>query len=172
MRTMTLKKGGTDFSPGWKQVTISKAQYGDWQGTKFLDIWFEGYPESLNARIYAKNGQNGEEFAIGQVFRFANAGISGGLEGADGTTVMRIDDEASNLIGKHINVYFYKDGDYSRALKQDAPTVFTNDVEGFSENDVTFWKNKAETYFKDYVASKIANGHDTSMTVDANQPPF
>ena len=33
MRTITLKKGGTDFGPGWKTVTINNAKYGDWNGT-------------------------------------------------------------------------------------------------------------------------------------------
>ena len=92
MRTMTLKKGGTDFGPGWKTVTVKTAKYGDWEGKKFLDLTFESYPDTLNDRVYATTGKNGEEFAIGQVFRFANAGISGGLEGPDGNMLMKIDD--------------------------------------------------------------------------------
>ena len=162
MRTMTLKKGGTDFGPGWKIVTVSGAEYGDWNGTKYLDVTFEGYPETLNARVYAATGKNGEEFAIGQVFRFANAGISGGLEGPDGNVLMKLDDEPSNLIGKHVNVYFYKDGEYSRVLKQFAPTVFHNEVEGFNDNDVTYWKEKAEKYYQEYVVNK-GNHNTTTM---------
>ena len=61
-RTLTVKKGNGDNpdSPGWHEVTISKALYGDWNGTKFLDICFEGYAEKMNARIYEKMGKDGE----------------------------------------------------------------------------------------------------------------
>ena len=77
-RTITIKKGGGGiYSPGWHELTISKAKYSEYQGTKCIDIWFKGYPDNFNARVYAKNGKNGEEFAIGQVYRFANAGITG-----------------------------------------------------------------------------------------------
>ena len=165
MRTITLKKGGTDFGPGWKTVTINGAQYGDWNGTKYLDLTFEGYPETLNARVYSAIGKNGEEFAIGQVFRFANAGISGGLEGPEGNMLMKIDDEPSNLIGKHLNAFFYKDGEYSRILKQFAPTEFHNEVENFNEKDVTYWKNKAEKYYRDYV---LKGDHTTAETTETN----
>ena len=34
MRTMTLKTGGTDFGPGWKNVVVKNAKYGDWHGWK------------------------------------------------------------------------------------------------------------------------------------------
>ena len=166
MRTMTLKTGGTDFGPGWKNVVVKNAKYGDWNGTKFLDLTFEGYPDTLNARVYATTGKNGEEFAIGQVFRFANAGISGGLEGPEGTKVMRIDDEPSNLRGSHLNAYFYKDGEYSKILKQFAPTVFHNDVEGFNENDVTYWKSKAEKYYHDYVLKGKHTASSNSQPVE------
>ena len=108
MRTITIKKGsGSKFSPGWHSVEIVKAVYGDYNGTKYIDCYFKDYPDSLNLRIYAKEGKNGEEFAIGRLFRFANAGISEVLNGANGESVVKIDDSPASLIGKNINIFFY-----------------------------------------------------------------
>jgi hypothetical protein len=165
-RTMTINKGtggGTDYTPGWKELTISKADYGDYNGTKYLDVSFKGYPDNFTARIYTALDKNGEEFAIGQVFRFANAGITGGLEGPNGTKIMKMDDDPINLEGKIVNGYFYKDGKYSRVLKQFAPTVFENEVESFSEADVIYWKGRAENYYEKYVRK--------SGTSDFNSTP-
>ena len=138
MRTMTIKSGGgnNQYSTGWHELVVSKAKYSDWNGTKCIDIHFADYPDNFNMRVYAKNGTDGEEFAIGQVYRFANAGISSALEGPDGTKVVKLDDSEDALIGKKMNVYFYKDGKYSRVLSKTAPTEFTNAVETFSSDDV------------------------------------
>lgn len=155
-RTLKVKKGGgNDFSPGWKEVIISKATYGEFNGTQYLDIWFEGYPDTFNARVYEAKDSNGEEFAIGQVFRFANAGITSALEGP-GELVIKMDDNPELLTGKNINAYFYPDGEYTRVLKQFAPTMFSNDVESFQEKDITYWKSSAEKYYNGYVLKKEA----------------
>ena len=131
-RTFTVKKsGGTDYSPGWKLLTISKAKYDDYNGTQCLDMWFEGYPDSFNARVYATTGSNGEEFAIGNLFRFANAGITDALESANGETIIKMNDDAAELVGKTVNAYFYKDGKFTRALGQIAPVPFKNIVEEY-----------------------------------------
>ena len=159
-RTMTVNKGGggNSYTEGWQTLTISRAAYGVFNDAKYLDVWFEGYPENFNARIYAKVS-NGEEWAIGQVFRFANAGITGGLEGTNGKMVIKMDDNPVELAGKQVNVYLYKEDKYSRILKQFAPTAFTNAAETFSDNDVEYWKGRAEKYFTDYVKPKL-NGTD------------
>jgi len=155
-RTMTIRKGsGIDYNPGWHEVTISKAKYGDWEGTKFLDMWFEGYADNFNLRVYAKEGTNGEEFAIGRIFRFANAGIEEILEGADGNMMVKMNDTSEELIGNKLNVYFYKNEDgYSRILPVIAPTTFKNELEEFKESDVDFWKNKAEQFYINYKKPK------------------
>lgn len=157
MRTITVKKGDTGglFTEGWNSVEITKAEYGDWQGSKFLDVWFKDYPESLNMRIYAKEGKDGEEFAIGQVFRFANAGIQEALEGADGTTSVTIDDDPKHLVGKNVNVMLYKQGKYFRVLPKVAPVEFTGKLDTMTLEDITFWKGKADKYFQDFVAPKL-----------------
>ena len=110
MRTLTIKSGGsgTNYDAGWHELLVSKAEYGEWNGSKYLDVYFDEYPENLNMRVYAKTGTDGEEFAIGQVYRFANAGISSALEGPDGTKVVKLDDSPEALIGKKMNVYFIK----------------------------------------------------------------
>ena len=185
-RTMTVNKGGgTNYEPGWKTVTISRAAYGVYNEMQYLDVWFEGYPENLNARIYAKKSNSGEEFAIGQVFRFANAGITGALDGTDGKMVIKMDDNPVHLAGKEVNVYFYKDGKYSRILKQFAPIPFENAAETFTDKDIEYWKTKAEKYFNDFVEPKLnedegsntefvssATTNETSTISDTDAIPF
>ena len=176
-RTMTVRKGtagGTDYTPGWKTLEITSATFGDWQGTQYLDLRFAGYSENMSARIYATMGKDGEEFAIAQVFRFANAGITGALEGPEASMVLKIDDNPDLLIGKKVNAYFFKDGKYSRILKQIAPTVFSNEVESFDEESVTFWKGKAEAYYEKFVKPKLTPTDNAVGTTsqDNNPVPF
>ena len=155
-RTMTVNKGGgVDYGEGWKTATISRAAYGVYNDAKYIDVWFEGYPENFNARIYA-NVSNGEEWAMGQVFRFANAGITGGLEGTNGKVVIKMDDNPAHLAGTQVNMYLYKDGKYSRILKQFAPTVFENVAEKFTDDDVVYWKGRAEKFYNDFVKPKLS----------------
>ena len=170
-RTLTVRKskGDNPYSPGWHKVTVSSAKYGEWNGTKFLDVCFEDYSEKCNMRVYTKTNKEGEEFAIGQVFRFANAGITDGLEGADGNVTIKMDDSPEALIGKEMNIYLYKDGDYSRVLGQIAPTVFENMVESFTEKDVDYWKSKAHQYFTNFISKKIVSNGQTE-DVTANMP--
>ena len=54
MSTLTVKKGGggSNYTVGWHTLTVSNAKYGDYNGTKFLDVWFEGYPENFTMRVY------------------------------------------------------------------------------------------------------------------------
>ena len=46
MRTMTIKSGGgnNQYSTGWHELVVSKAKYGEWNGTKCIDIYFDEYP--------------------------------------------------------------------------------------------------------------------------------
>ena len=177
VRTLTVKTGGgSSFSTGWHTKLISKAEYGDFNGTKYLDVWFDDFPESLNMRVYEKKNADGEEFAIGNLFRYANAGITSALEGANNTKVIKLDDSAEALIGKNINVYVHKDGKYSRVLNQCAPTEFENVVEKFSADDVQYWKDRAEKYFKEYVQPKLEKKLDdvvdTSDSSESDDIPF
>jgi len=173
MRTLTVRKGGTDFTTGWHTLTVSDAKYGDWEGKRYLDVFFDGYPENFNMRVYEQKSKNGEEFAIGQLFRFANAGITDGLDGPDGNIVVKIDDDTSHLKGKHLNVFFHKDGEYTRALKQVAPVEFENVIEKFTENDVSYWKKRAEQYYTEYVSKHNADTTlSTNGTTETADIPF
>ena len=161
VRTLTVKTGGgSGFSTGWHTKTISKAEYGEFNESKYIDVWFEDYPPSLNMRVYAKENTNGEEFAIGNLFRYANAGISSALEGQNNTKIVKLDDSAEQLIGKNFNVYVHKDGKYSRVLNQCAPTEFQNVVETFSADDVQYWKDRAIKYYEEYVKPKLDKKSD------------
>tara|TARA_R100000742_G_C4226652_1_gene49138 strand:- start:62 stop:574 length:513 start_codon:yes stop_codon:yes gene_type:complete len=154
-RTLTLPKtNGGMWTQGWHTLTIKDAKYGDWNDAKYLDIWFDGYPDNFNMRVYAKQGKDGEEFAIGNIFRFANAGITDALEGSEGITI-KMNDEASELINKTVNVFFYKDGKYTKTLSQIAPVPFKNIVEEFTDKDIDYFKNRAETFFAKWVEPKL-----------------
>ena len=178
MRTLTIKSGGgnNQYNTGWHELLVSKAEYAEWNGTKCIDVYFDEYPENFNMRVYAKTGADGEEFAIGQLYRFANAGISNALEGPDGTKVLKMDDSPEALIGKKMNVYLYKDGKYSRVLNRTAPTVFENAAESFRSEDVVYWKGKAEKYYNDYIQPKIEKKSDdvidTSDSSESDDIPF
>ena len=150
MRTLTVKQGGSNWATGWHELTVSTAKYGTYNDSKFLELGFEGYPENFTLRIYAKIGKDGEEFAIGNIFRFANAGIQEVLEGTGADKVVKLDDSAEQMVGRQLNILFYKDGDYTRAYSSVAPTVFENSIDTFAEKDVEFWKNKAEIRFQNY----------------------
>ena len=52
IKTMSASSGGSKFSEGWQEVTISKAEYGDWNGKKYLDLLFTDYPDNMNLRVY------------------------------------------------------------------------------------------------------------------------
>ena len=169
VRTLTVKTGGgSSFATGWHTKTIEKSEYGEYGESKYLDVWFDGLPPSLNMRVYAKENTNGEEFAIGNLFRYANAGISSALEGQNGTKVVKLDDSVEQLIGKNINVYIHKDGKYSRVLNQCAPTEFQNVVVTFSADDVQYWKDRAVKYFEEYVKPKLDKKSDDITEIDTS----
>ena len=172
-RTFTLPKKGTGlWNEGWHTVTISKAEYGDWQDTKYIDVYFDGYPDNFNMRIYAKIGKDGEEFAIGNLFRFSDAGITDALESAEGETVIKMNDEAEELIGKTVNAYFYKDGKFTRILGQIAPVPFKNIVEEFTEKDVKYFKGRCESFFSKWVEPKLKDTVDDEVVTEATDVPF
>ena len=172
-RTLTVRKGtgNSVFSPGWHTAVIQKAAYGDYNGTRYLDVYFKDFPETMNMRVYERIGKGGEEFAIGQIFRFANAGIEDGLDGPKGEVVIKMNDDPAGLVGQTLNVFVYKDGKYSRIYHQPAPTVFENVCDAFSDDDITYWKGRSEQQFNEYLKPKLkdvevsTNGVVTEPTI-------
>jgi hypothetical protein len=183
-RTITIKNGSGSIEPGWKEVTIKKADYGVWgegeNATNYLDIWFNELPETLNMRVYEAKDSKGNEFAIGTVFRFANAGIKTVLDGPSGEKSVTIDDNPNNLKDRKLNVFLYPDPNntkYSRVLKQPAPTEFKNEVETFTTQDVQYHKGRAEVYFNKYVKKDTPNnavnvGQQDTQGVTVDDLPF
>ena len=170
MLKMTVKSGsGGDYTPGWKLVTVKTATYGTYENTRYVDMWFEEYGDNFNARIWEKKDKEGNEFAIANLFRFANAGITTvESNGTDTTKIVEIDDSAANLVGSSIHIYLYKNEEgYARVLQRIAPTVFRNELDNIDDNSVTYWKGKAEQYFTDWVEPNIATSSDTK-TADSN----
>ena len=172
-RTLTLpKKGSGLWTEGWHTMKINKAEYGDWNGTKYLDLWFDGYSENFNMRVYEKISKDGEEFAIGNIFRFANAGITDALESADGETVIKMNDDADELKDKTVNVFLYADGKYKKALSQIAPVPFKNIVEEFNEKDVIYYKGKAESFFSKWIEPKLKDEPVEEVVAETSDIPF
>ena len=160
MLTMTVKSGGGtgDYTPGWKKVTVKSAAYGTHEQSRFIDMWFEEYGDNFNARIWEKKDKEGNEFAIANLFRFANAGIETvQANGSANSKVVQINDKAENLHTKQIWIYLYKNEEgYARVLQRIAPVEFTNELDTIDDSSVTYWKTKAEQYFTDWVEPNIA----------------
>ena len=56
------------------------------------------------------------------------------------------------------NIYLYKNSDgYYRVLQRIAPVVGQNALDTFTENDVEYWKGRAEQYFKEWVEPNIGS---------------
>ena len=171
--TVTVKKGTSsgNFEPGWKKVIIKSANYGSLEnGTKYIDVYFNEYPDTFNLRMYAKTNKEGEEFAIANLFRYANAGITEVADGIEtGEHIVKIDDTASNLVDKEVWIYLYKNEEgYSRVLQRIAPVEFEGTLDTFNENDVNYWKGRAEKYFKDWVEPNIGS----SVMEQSDDTPF
>ena len=96
-----------------------------------------------------------------------------------------MDDNPAHLAGKQVNIFLYKDGKYSRILKQFAPTVFENAAEKFTDDDVVYWKGRAEKYYNEFVKPKLtktegdsdtfvssAATNETSTTSTSDEIPF
>ena len=146
IRTMTVGSGtGADYSIGWKDMLISKAEYGNYNGKKYLDIWFEDYPDNFNCRVYETiNTKTKEEFRISSWFRFTQSGIQEVLDNGNGKPIITYDDDASLLAGMPINVYFYKEDEYTRIWREPAPIAGEGEHLTFTEKDVEYWKRNAE----------------------------
>ena len=138
MAVKTMKmSSGTSYDIGWHELTISSAKYDTWTSKdgkekRVIDLNFEGYPEKRRLRMFAvSNKETGEEFKIANLFRFANAGILGVLKDPTGKKpVIQYDDEAENLVGKRINVFFYKEQKTCNEYIQMFDTVAPVEQEG------------------------------------------
>ena len=144
---VTKKEGGGGYDEGWKTVTISSAEKGDFNGSKFIDLRFEGYPETVKCRVWEARNKDGEEFSVSNMVRYCNPTILEEMD-KDGTTAASLDDSPAGLKGKSLQVLFYKKANgYSEISQKVAPAVpFQNVVDNFDENRISRIKDSAETY--------------------------
>ena len=169
IKTIT-NSSNSDWSIGWKSVTLKEAKYGMYNDdVRYVDAWFEEYPDSINLRLYeAKSKNTGEEFAIAKLFKLANAGILGEVQDSAGKKSLQYDDDAVNLNGKQIQVFFYKNEEgYFRVLNRIAPVVQSNEILSYNEKDVDYWKSQGEKYYEQYKKPSESNDEMLSMTMDA-----
>ena len=167
IKTMS-SSGGGDWSHGWKEVTLKDAKYGMYNNeVRYVDAWFEEYPETINLRLYEAKSKDGEEFAIARLFKLANAGIVGEVQNSAGRKSIQYDDDAVNLNGKKLQVFFFKNEEgYFRVLNRVAPVPQDGDVISFSEDDAGYWKKQAEKYYEQYKKPAESNGEMIEMTTD------
>ena len=160
--TVTKSTGGGGYSEGWKTVTISNATRGDFNGSKYVDLFFEGYPETLKCRVWEARSGEGEEFQIANMVRYSNPTILDEMD-KDGTTAASLDDSPAGLKGKSLQVFFYeKANGYSEVSPKVVPaSPFKNIVDDIDEDRITRLKASAEAYIK---RRQEANGVATETT--------
>ena len=158
VKTMTQHTGTGLFDAGWHELVISSAAYDTWTGPdgkvkRYINLHFEGY-DNMDLRIYeAKNRETGVEFKVANLFRYACAGIIDVLNDPTGKNpVIQYDDEAENLVGTRINVFFYKkladDGnEYSRPFDTVAPVEQETEHVSWTADQVVRLKSSAEKNF-------------------------
>ena len=172
LKTMSVSEGSGQYTAGWHELEISKAEYSKWNDKQVIDIWFKDYPEQFKSRVFsAFSKENNEEFAIARLFKIANAGIVSVLKDASGKhPVIQYDDEAEGLVGKKVNVFCYKqkgsDGkEYSNPFNRFAPVAQKGEHLSYSNDDVSFYKKNIEKACKEYLEKK-----GTTATSDEELP--
>jgi len=186
VKTMSQKTSTGLYDAGWHELVISSAAYDTWKapdGTvkRYVDLSFEGY-DHMDLRIYeAKNRETDVEFKIANLFRYACAGIIDILNDPTGKNpVIQYDDEAENLVGTRINVFFFKqtsdDGkEYSRPFDTVAPVEQETEHVSWTADQVVRLKASAEKNFVRVKGEKVnhTNHHTTAKattTSDAELP--
>ena len=146
---ITLKEsnGGGGYPEGWQSVKVSKAEKGDYNGSLYYDLWFDSYPENLKCRVWEAKNKDGEEFSISNLFRYSNPEILEENE-LDGKKSIKIDDSPMALVGKKLQVLFYKNGNgYTEVAQKVVPhEPFENAIDNFSVDRIEGIKKSAETY--------------------------
>ena len=184
VKTMQVSSQSGKFDAGWHELTINKAEDGMWTSQagvekQYIELYFEGYPESMNLRMYEVfNKETHEEFKIANLFRYANAGILGVLKDPTGKKpVIQYDDEPSNLVGKTINVFFYKEQktgkEYMRIFDNIAPVEQEGEHVSWTGDQVAKMKTNVEKNYERMMTNTTVNTMDTITTTDtASDVPF
>ena len=163
MLKLDLSRTGI-YPEGWTEVVINDAVEGDWEGSRYIDLFFKDQPDSLKCRIWsATNKKTGEEFGITNLFHHAWAGMTVD----DVTNTATIDDNVRHLKGKSVNILFYRNMDgFTNAVRRIAPVV----SEHFTESEVLFVKKAVQRYHDHHVNQSSGNGTVTSTTEEEVAP--
>ena len=147
MGIVVTKSTGGGYDEGWKTVTVSEAVKGDYNESKYIDLFFEGYPETMKCRVWEARNKDGEEFSVTNMVRYADPEILEEMD-KDGTAAASLDDTPTGLKGKSLQVLFYKKANgYSEISQKVAPAVpFQNIVDNYDDNRIIRIKESAETY--------------------------
>jgi hypothetical protein len=184
VKTMKKNTGTGQYNAGWHELTIKDAVDGTWKDSKgvekrIIDLTFEDYNESMSHRVFATyNKTTNEEFNIANLFRYACAGILNVLNDPTGKNpVIQYDDEVTNLVGTHVNAFFFKqksttnDNEYSKIFDL-VPVVQETEHIKWTADDVDRLKHSVE---KRYAKKSTANSGDlgtinveTTTTTTAN----
>ena len=177
VKTMPVSSGTGQYNVGWHDLLITKAEYGEWTSDngktkKYVDLWFDGYSDSMNLRMYeVVNKETNEEFKIANLFRYANAGIINVLNDPTGKKpIIQYDDEATNLVGKRIHAYFYKEQktgkEYSRIFDTVAPVEQEGEHITWTADQVSALKASAEKNF-----NRVHNSDNTTNGTSFESTP-
>ena len=165
MLTLSIKDG-INLPTGWQTVKITKAVDGEHEGTRCIDLFFDGLPDSLNCRLWSRVDEStGEDYGIGNLFRFTNAGVTNN----DG--VLSIDDNVRHLHGKEAQILFYiNQNGYTDA----APRVIPTDNAGFETSHIVSLKAKTESWVRNKTNGTSVNGSvtETSHVNVGEEVPF
>jgi hypothetical protein len=179
IKTMSASSGGgSKYSEGWHEATITKAEYGDWNGKNYLEMWFDGYGEYQTMRVYELFSKiDNQEFAIARVFKHAQAGIQAVLEDPTGKKpIIQYDDDPQGLVGKTISIYVHvdhKNSKYNRIFSDCAPIPGQYEHMEFTEDACNGIKKGIENRYLKFKEKSMSNMNvstsDTS-TVSAEVP--
>ena len=186
VKTMPMSTGTGQYNAGWHEVTIRHATADAWTNPKgevrrYIDLLFDGYPDNMNLRIYeAKNSETGEEFKLVNLFRYAMAGIIDKLDDPTGKKpILQYDDDVANLVGKHINVFIYKNkDDYSDFFDTVAPVEQEGEHYSFTTDQVTSLKASSEKSLhksskgKHLTNGTVLKGTPVTHTPNGEEIPF
>ena len=174
LKTMAVSSDGA-WSEGWHTLTINNAKYGTWNDKRYLDLWFDGYPDTFNLRVFeATNKETHEEFAICRVFKLANAGIVDKVTSPSGKEAIQYDDNVSELIGKEVNGFFYKQKgdkkDFIKVSDRLAPVTQEGEVISYTDKDVEYYKGLTQKHYDEYINKSNAPTTSNSEIDEAHIP--
>ena len=156
----------SSYPTGWKHVTVLKSKTGEYNGSKFYDLWFEGLPDNLNCRVWEARNKDGEEFSVSNMIRYSNPEILEEMDGSNGKAVVKVDDTPTALVGKSFQVYFHKNTEgYTRISQKVVPAKpFTNAINNITEDTIEGLKSSTEKWEN----SKVP----TNGTTESTEIPF